>query len=302
MASDLAPAALFLALYLCYWVLLVYMYATKQATLKSRWTFILFHVTLRIAGQICGIGFAVVSWAHFNERLNWLIAYLVMSAEGYFSLVLCAYRFLIVWQNLRLGESAIEPHVPKGTPFWHKITMLRHSPMAFVHYALIAANSIIIAGGSMLSNAMSQERPDPKKVSAGKAMRVVGTAIFLALVQYFMLAAIQSYRRKGDRTLAFIMLVWPLLTVRGVYGIISVVVKRYSYYNFAIYTDSGISTSFLAAEYCLATAMEWLACGLLLATNWSVVVGGEVLEEKEKTDKWEGEPMNNVDRSEEGRA
>lgn len=48
--------------------------------------------------------------------------------------------------------------------------------------------------------------------------------------------------------------------------------------------------------------MEWLACGLLLATNWSVVVGGEVLEEKEKTDKWEGEPMNNVDRSEEGRA
>lgn len=36
----------------------------------SRYSFIMFHVILRLAGQACGIAFAVMSWDDFTTRLN----------------------------------------------------------------------------------------------------------------------------------------------------------------------------------------------------------------------------------------
>lgn len=53
-------------------------------------------------------------------------------------------------------------------------------------------------------------------------------AIFVALVQVVFAVAWQSYRKRGDRTLALIILTWPFLTVRGIYGILSVVIASWS--------------------------------------------------------------------------
>ncbi|KAL8290320.1 hypothetical protein RQP46_002578 [Phenoliferia psychrophenolica] len=277
---DAAPAIIFLILYSAFFAVLTSLYAQRK--ISWRYSFVYFHVILRLGGQACGIAFAVMSWDNFDTRLNVLIAYLVLSAEGYFSLVLCTYRFLIVWQNDRLGNSVIEPRVPKGTPFLEKMKRLRKTPIAGVHWTLVAANSIIISGGSLLSSALSNETPDPNKVKSGKSMRVAGTAMFLFLVQVFACFAIHSYRKKGDRTLLLILLTWPFLTVRGVYGIISVELSEYSYYNPDVYnSDGGMSSKFLVGEYVLGTLMEWISCGLLLATYYSPLVGGETVAEGE---------------------
>ncbi|KAK4703829.1 hypothetical protein P7C70_g2395, partial [Phenoliferia sp. Uapishka_3] len=169
--KDSAPAIIFLILYTVFFVFLSSLYIRKRISWKSRYSFVYFHVIIRLAGQGCGIAFAVMDWSNFDVRLNVLIAYLVLSAEGYFSLVLCTYRFLIVWQNDRLGNSIIEPRVPSGTPWLEKMKLLRRSPIAGVHWVLVAANSIIISGGSLLSASLSDDRPDPKKLQSGKAMR-----------------------------------------------------------------------------------------------------------------------------------
>ncbi|KAI5479925.1 hypothetical protein MNV49_002215 [Pseudohyphozyma bogoriensis] len=296
-SGDAAPGLIFLILYLGFFALLTTLYAQKKISWKSRYSFVYFHVIMRLGGQISGVIFSFLSWNQFNTRLNTLVAYLVLSAEGYFSLVLCSYRFLIVWQQDRFETSNLEPRIPKGTPWRQRWKMVQRSPMAAIEYMLIGANAIIISGGSLLSNAMQDPANKQHSISTGKALRVAGTAIFLALVQVFALVAIQSYRRKGDRTLLCIIAVWPFLTVRGAFGIIQVLVSTFSYYNPEIYTDDGIKPSFLAAEYILATLMEWISCGLLISTYFSRVVGGEVLledwqneakREKEQNDLEEG--------------
>lgn len=50
-------------------------------------------------------------------------------------------------------------------------------------------------------------------------------------------------------------------------------------YNPNVYTDTGLSTKFLVAEYVLGTVMEFCACCLLLSTYFAGVVGGERMEE-----------------------
>lgn len=171
--------------------------------------------------------------------------------------------------------------------------------MGYVHWALIAANAIIISGGSMLSGAMSKPAGTAESsIRTGKALRVAGCAIFLGLVQVFLFYAVASYRKKGDRTLALIILTWPWLTIRGAFGIVSVVVNKYSYYNLDIYTGNGINGGFLVGEYVLGTTMEWLACAFLLSTYFSRVTGGEtVREEYEKPQDEESFSATELSRS-----
>lgn len=95
-----------------------------------------------------------------------------MYLQGYFSLVLCAYRFLVVWQEQRFGKSNLEHRIPKGSSFSTRWKLLTRSPIVLVHYALIVANSLIITGGSLLSSALSQSKvPDPNTIRSGKYLR-----------------------------------------------------------------------------------------------------------------------------------
>src|ERR1700689_4631203 len=76
------------------------------------------------------------------------------TAEGYFTLVLCTYRFLISWQNHNFAshDSWLEPRFPPGTPWFKRLissfTIIGPSrrPMSVMHNLLIAANAIIISG------------------------------------------------------------------------------------------------------------------------------------------------------------
>lgn len=210
-----------------------------------------------------------------------MIAYIVFAAEGYFSLILCASRFLIVWQQDRLGRSNLEPRIPKGTPVRERLRAVILTPMTGFEYTLIVANAIIVAGSSIMAGAITNpDRPNAQQQrDKGKAMRVAGVAIFVALVQVVFAVAWQSYRKRGDRTLALIILTWPFLTVRGIYGILSVVIASWSYSNPAAYSVNGFSTSFLVAEYVMGVAMEWVSCMLLLSTHFSALNGGKELVE-----------------------
>ncbi|ORY86632.1 hypothetical protein BCR35DRAFT_324528 [Leucosporidium creatinivorum] len=280
-AGSIAAAAVFLAGYSIYFTILTKLFAQRRIKWKSRYLFVYIHVILRLCGMALGVAFSSMSWDNLDQRINVLIAYLVFAAEGYFSLVVCCFRFLIVWQENRFGVSNLEPKITKGTPFLERMRLNFRAPMMGIHYALIGANAIIISGSSILAGSLDSSDPDntKQKEDKGKALRVAGTAIFLALVQVFAFVAISSYRKKGDRTLLLILGTWPLLSVRGIYGILAVVINAFSYYSASIYTDSGFSTTFVVGEHVLGTLMEWLSCGLLIATHFSALSGGEELHE-----------------------
>jgi hypothetical protein len=277
--GETSAALVFLILYTILFVILLVGYIGRYLRWRSRYAIIFFHVTIRLASQASGVAFGIVGY----QNINLLVAYFILGAEGYFTLVLCTYRFLIDWQchNLACHDSWLERRQPPGTPWYKRFNDSmdlfgpKRRPMTLIHWLLIGANSIIIAGGSQLAGVSGST--DVAEVDAtlhrAKILRTVGQSVFLAIntfLLYCVLDSIRSSKREnGGRahpTLWILLVCWPLLFVRGIYGILGGVLPAFSYFNTNNYGEHGLKTSFIVSEYILSTTMEWTSCALLMLT------------------------------------
>lgn len=59
---DTAPAVVFLVLYTAVLAVLAYLYATKAVRWRSRYSFVLFHVVMRVVGMALGVAFSCLEW------------------------------------------------------------------------------------------------------------------------------------------------------------------------------------------------------------------------------------------------
>jgi membrane-associated HD superfamily phosphohydrolase len=144
--------------------------------------------------------------------------------------------------------------------------------MAIVHHLLIAANALIIAGGSIVAGADLEALN--KNMPTSKGLRATGQAIFL-MINIFLLFCIFNVIQQSKRdhpgkrihpTLLILLATWPLLFIRGLYGLLSAVVPTFNYFDPTNYGDAGLKSSFVISEYVLSTTMEWTSCALLTAT------------------------------------
>ncbi|KAK0569249.1 hypothetical protein OC861_001175 [Tilletia horrida] len=298
-------SVVFLVLYAILFGLLVIGFSTGHMKFKSRWSLVLFHVLLRLAAQSVGIAFAVVGY----KDIGLLIAYLVLGAEGYFSLVLCTARYLISFQTHAFGDSWIEPKSKGKQPFSERfkrnfnLGILRRgrqssdsqesgagrTPIVVIHYILIGANTIIIVGGSLLAGSVDYSNGngdlvDASKYNTGRAMRTAGAAIFLAINLVLIacvFATTKQYREKaasrGIRTpffghpfLLVLVAISPFLVIRGIFGILQACVESLGYYSPETYSSDGLRPDFVVKEAVLVIAMEWTTCALLVLT-WPIV-------------------------------
>ncbi|CAK5270687.1 unnamed protein product, partial [Mycena citricolor] len=234
---------------------MLFAYLTHRIKWRSRYSLLFFHVTIRLASQGCGIAFGMLGFANTSVFL----AFLILGAEGYFSLVLCAFRFVISWHqhNLPNGESWLEPRDPPNTNKWRKglifallgplaFVIYHDNPMVFFHSALIVANVAIVVGGSYLAGA---DYTDPNSADTRNRMlvsrisRTAGQGVFLAgnaLLLGIILITMRNNRRDGDArrrpgtvhpTLVLLLVAWFPLIVRGIFGILQACVWSLSYYN-----------------------------------------------------------------------
>jgi cytochrome b561 len=72
--TEASAALVFLVLYTILFALLLFGYFTGRLRLRSRYSVILFHVTIRLASQATGLAFGVVGYA--NTSL--LVAYFIL--------------------------------------------------------------------------------------------------------------------------------------------------------------------------------------------------------------------------------
>lgn len=56
---------------------LIYHFATKRFSFKSRWSLLLFHVLIRVASQALGVAFGVLVF----DNIGVFVAYLVLSTS-----------------------------------------------------------------------------------------------------------------------------------------------------------------------------------------------------------------------------
>ncbi|KAF5379458.1 hypothetical protein D9615_006612 [Tricholomella constricta] len=276
--TEACAALVYLVLYAILFVILILGYLTGRLRLRSRYSIIMFHVTVRLASQATGLAFGIVGYAN----VDLLVAYFILGAEGYFTLVLCTYRFLTSWHyhNFKSHDSWLEPRDHPDTPllkrFLNSFVLFgsKRRPMALMHYFLIAANAIIISGGSQLAGGHDNVKSFDAGLSDAKIMRTVGQSIFLTINCVLLLCIFQAmhqYRRenpggKMHGTLYILLAAWPLLFVRGLYGILSGVYPPFNYFNPDNYGDHGLTDGFVISEYILATTMEWASCALLMFT------------------------------------
>ncbi|KAL7424808.1 hypothetical protein Q5752_000492 [Cryptotrichosporon argae] len=299
----------FIVLYTVNLAILVYGYVTRRISFKSVFTLLLFHVCVRLAAQ----GVTIALAARASLSLGLLITYMVLSVEGYFSLVLCAYRFLVHHQQLAYptGGSWLEgrgqANASVRARFRRAMTATddagRKDPwvMTWVHWVLIAANAIIVSGGSIGIGAKATDSDYDSKRSTGRAMRTAGQAIFLALnllLGAFLLltrrqdlhadgtlprgwarvlrvspdigahdatAAPDAYRRarRLHPAVRVLLAAWVPLIVRGIYGLAQTQVGPINYADPAAYGPAGFTTTFAICEATLAVLPEWAACCLL---------------------------------------
>lgn len=237
-------STVFLILYALLFIFLIFNYATKRFTLRSRWSLILFHVTLRLAAQSVGLSFSLIGF----KAVSLLIASLVLSAEGYFSLVLCLTRLLISWQRHYLPEKHSWLAGPKNPPqmstarrIFEGLTFISivRSPINAIHWILIAGNVLIITGGNFLASGKGDSAEENwntnTHLTASKIMRGTGqgmflaTAIFLYGCLFFTLRRAYSRNATKEEVQARIVLVIlaitaPFMMIRGVFGILQGVI------------------------------------------------------------------------------
>lgn len=146
--------------------------------------------------------------------------------------------------------------------------------MSIIHNILIAANAIIVTGGSQLAGGANSVQEFNSQLTKAKAMRVAGQAIFLSLNVFLLLCVLHTIREcKREKTsgavhptLWLLLASWPFLFVRGIYGVLSAVLPAFNYFEPDNYTADGLSKAFVVSEYILGTTMEWVPCALLMLT------------------------------------
>ncbi|KAK6454142.1 uncharacterized protein RJT20DRAFT_56602 [Scheffersomyces xylosifermentans] len=268
--SSGIASSIFLALYSLYTIFAI-LVVSQVRKWRTIYTSLLVHGLLRVGGQLCGVAFAVVGWQHFQ----WLIAYLVLSAEGYFVLILASFHLIANAQQYVLGTSWIRPSKDEINQKvalasnWKERWQAKRNPARIFHLLLIPANAFIISGGSMLAGLTIEELNNGTgKVTTSKVLRTIGQAVFLfqsAIAIYF---ALRSFFIEGIRhyNIYAVFIVAPFLLVRGIFGVLSIYVDKMDYYLISNYTEAGFSSSFVAYEYCMATTMEFVTACVYICT------------------------------------
>ncbi|KAF7307917.1 hypothetical protein MKEN_01152500 [Mycena kentingensis (nom. inval.)] len=294
--GEAGAALVFLIGYFCVFVWMLYGFLTHRLKWRSRYLALFLHVTIRVASQACGIGFGILGF----RNTDLFLAFLILGAEGYFSLVLCAFRFVISWHqhNLPSGESWLEPRDPPGTKKNLKIlafvllgplafVFFYNNPMVIMHSLLILANAAIVTGGSYLAGAdftstdPAAQADTTRRLNISKAARTAGQAVFLACnatLLIIILVTMRRNRRDGDSrnrkgtvhpTLVLLLVAWFPLIVRGIFGVLQAAVWDLSYYNPENYRSEGFTPRFTVIEYLLGVLTEFVACVLLNCTYFT---------------------------------
>lgn len=252
-------ASVYLSLYVIYTLIAVY--SVYSQGIKSLYFALFFYGLIRLGGQISGVGFAMTG----IQTYQWLIAYIVLTAEGYFIIILASMYLLCREQRKIWGYSPIE------TPFKSQGWLKRLSYRSSTHYTLIAANCFIVIGGTLVAGMDAEElQSSSTDVITSKALRIAGQAIFLILTILIFGFAIQNYLYKGLKSFSMkaLLFVSPFILVRGIFGVMAALIDQMNYMAFYNYLEAEKHAKLTIYEYVLSTTMEFICAISLLNLIW----------------------------------
>lgn len=257
-SQDLGIAAsIFLAVYVIFFCFMTFV-VTKRG-FATVYTFLWAFSLLRLGGQLCGVVFAKLGIEHWQ----WLISYLVLGAEGYFTLIFAAFRFTCKAQVNEFGYSWVLSQGP-GI----KLVLLRRNMTwkSIFHLILIPANALVIAGGSMLAGLTGDDLHNQSKIHTSEGLRTTGQVLFVLMTLAAILLNIYVFviERVRNHITISVLCASPFLLVRGIFSVMSIYISAMNYFETTNYTGGGSSSRTVTIyEYVLSTTMEFIVACLL---------------------------------------
>lgn len=269
--TDLGVAALvFLAVYAIYLPFMTFVVFRKG--IKTIYGFLWFFVLIRFASQLCGVVYAKLGSDHYQ----WLIAYLILGAVGYYALILTAFHTTCKGQKFQFGYSPIVEVVPfkslEAVPVVGKIIGNR-SWAALFKLVLTPANILVIIGGTDIADVVGESALEQaSSIHESKILRGVGLSMFLgfmavAVAVNLYVFWVQKVRNTYTRMAA---LAAPFLLVRGIFGVLSIYVTDMNYFS-VTNLNGGFTWQSVVYEYVLGLSMELFGSIFLVAT-WKVEI------------------------------
>lgn len=261
-----AAASVYLALYTMLCCLCSYVVYKKG--LKSTYTILIIFCLIRMGAQLCAVAFSKLGY----EKYEWLVAYLVLGAEGYFTLILASFYFMSYAELITFGRSTLRPTKEQiereCTTEKQKRYAKWFSPAAQFHFWMIPANALVIAGGTQLSGTEPTDADYKDKYNTSKGIRSAGQAMFLGLLIYVGCVNLWLIFKKHVRIYISVatLIAWFPLFIRGIFGLLSCFVDDLNYFDFSNYTATGMTRKFIVCEYVLGTTMEFIGALLLVST------------------------------------
>ncbi|ODV65983.1 hypothetical protein HYPBUDRAFT_158024 [Hyphopichia burtonii NRRL Y-1933] len=286
--SSGIAGSVYLVLFCC--LLPVTVYCTLKKGYKSVFTLLLIYNLIRLGGQVCGVLFGYYGFSN----TDCLIAYIILGAEGYFSLILSSLYTIVEGQRLVKGRSWLKDYGPRGAfdaSQKKRFGIRSNNWYGLYHLILIPANALLIAGASMTSGLSIQEYlQNGSKLQTSKSLRCAGQAIFLALTIVMVVIALSTFfiQRVRCWTMITVILASPFLIVRGIFGILSIYIDSMNYMAMSnyihggvfgilsIYIDdmnymamtnylNGFHSTLIIYEYILGTSMEFVSAIFLVS-------------------------------------
>lgn len=253
-------ASVFLAIYSIYAPFMCYV--VYKRGIRTVYGFIWFFTIIRFAGQLCGVVYAKIG----PDYWQWLIAYLVLGAEGYFALILAAFHTTCKGQKHGLGRSWLEDSGPGRYIKFPILKKLCRSWASTFKTILIPANALVISAGITLAGISTGDvQDDSSQLHLSKVQRTIGQAMFLGMtVGTAILNVYVMLREVNNLFTIAVAFASPFLIVRGVFGIISIFLSSMNYFNPKNYQE-GLNWEVVMFEYVLGTSMELFASLCLLS-------------------------------------
>lgn len=277
-------ASVYLGLYV---ILLSFsIFITIKKGIKTVFSCLLFFSAIRLGGQFCGVVFAKVGLVNHH----WLVAYVILGAEGYFALIMASLYFIMFAQTKNHGKSWLKDSIVTNennkilnNPTFKFITRIlllrllyrgilqitdrgsngRMTWKGLFHTILLPANALIIIGGALLANVSPGEyNSEHDKILRSKILRTIGQSLFLILtiVVISLVVYVNKVERVKNWIIKTVYLASPFLLVRGIFGILSIYIDEMNYFMESNYTlIGGIDSKLIIYEYVLSTTMEFIA-------------------------------------------
>lgn len=220
---------------------------------KTLYTYLFVFGLLRLSCQAVGVAYAVQGL----KNSNLIIAFMVLSAQGFLALLFTTFRMTAHEQKVAFGSSWFDS---KCIPIPLPLNLLR-TPFGFIRAIMIAGAVLFIVGGVELSNGYggnTSSAQQAKNLRIGGASLYAVAAVALICFSWYVFLV----ERIRTRSMVFVLVCGPFLLVRIIYNFLYIYVIDMAEFKFSA-TGIVYNARYILYESILAALMEFIVCLLL---------------------------------------